>query len=225
MLLAGFRGSQILRVRDRKTGSDGFSTRVRGLVIRSEVNVRSVIYGMMVSLDGFIETPTRELDWILIDEELHKYVNDQNYAVGTYVYGRRMYELMAGFWPTADADPSAPDVIVEYARIWRPMPKVVFSRTLDKVEWNARLVREDFEGEMIRLKQQTGKDIEVSGADLASAAMRLGLIDEYQLYVQPVVLGSGTRMFPALDDRINLRLLETHTFRSGVILLRYRRAE
>jgi dihydrofolate reductase len=187
--------------------------------------MRKLIYGMMVSLDGFIETPGREIDWILIDEELHKYVNEQQSAVDTYLYGRRMYELMARFWPTADADPAAPDYIVEYARIWKRTPKVVFSTTLEQVDWNARLVREDVAGEILRLKQQPGKDLEVGGADLASSVMRLGLIDEVQLYVQPVILGGGKRMLPALDARINLRLLETRTFRSGVILLRYGRAE
>jgi dihydrofolate reductase len=187
--------------------------------------MRKVIYGMMVSLDGFVAGPNEEIDWILIDEELHKYVNDQEIAVDTYLYGRRIYELMAGFWPTADADPGAPDYIVEFAHIWKKMPKVVFSKTLEHVGWNARLVRDDIAGEITRLKEQPGKDLEVAGAELASTAMRLGLIDEYQLYVQPVILGTGKRMFPELGDKINLRLLETRTFASGVVLLRYQRAE
>jgi dihydrofolate reductase len=190
----------------------------------TEADVRKVIYGMMVSLDGYIETPGWEIDWILIDEELHKYVNDQERAVDTYLYGRRMYELMARFWPTADEDPAAPDFIVEYARIWKRTPKVVFSKTLERVEWNARLVRDDIAGEISRLKQQPGQDLEVGGADLAATVMRLGLIDEYQLYVQPVILGGGKRMLPALEARINLRLVETRTFHSGVVLLRYERA-
>lgn len=187
--------------------------------------MRKVIYGMMVSLDGYIETPNREIDWILIDEELHSYVNDQESAFDAYLYGRRMYELMAAFWPTADEDPSAPGFVVEYARIWKQMPKVVFSKTLERVEWNARLVRDDIAGEITKLKAQPGKDLQVAGADLASTVMRLGLIDEYQLYVQPVILGGGKPMFPALEDRIHLRLIETRTFGSGVVLLRYRRAD
>jgi dihydrofolate reductase len=187
--------------------------------------MRKLIYGMMVSLDGYIETPGREIDWILIDEELHEYINEQESAVDAHLYGRRMYDLMARFWPTADEDPSAPDFIVEYARIWKRMPKVVFSKTLERVDWNARLVRDDAAGEIIRLKQQPGKDLEVSGAELASSIMRRGLIDEYQFYVQPVILGGGRRMLPELDERINLRLLETRTFSSGVVLLRYGRAE
>ena len=187
--------------------------------------MRKVIYGMMVSLDGFVAGPNEEIDWILIDEELHKYVNDQERAVDTYLYGRRMYELMAGFWPTADADPAAPDYIVEFAHIWKKMPKVVFSKTLEHVEWNASLVREKVAEEVTKLKDQPGKDLEVGGAELASTLMRLGMIDEYWLYIQPVILGSGTRMFPVLEDRISLRLVETRTFASGVVFLRYERAE
>jgi dihydrofolate reductase len=187
--------------------------------------MRRVIYGMMVSLDGFVETPNREIDWIVIDEELHKYVNDQESAVDTYLYGRRMYQLMADFWPTADENPSAPEYIVEFARIWKKMPKLVFSNTLEQVGWNARLVRDDVAGEIAKLKAQPGKDLEVAGAELASTVMRLGLIDEYQLYVQPVILGAGRRMFPELERKIELRLVETRTFGSGVVLLRYQSAE
>ncbi len=185
--------------------------------------MRKVIYSMMVSLDGFIETPNREIDWVLIDEELHTYANQQEREIGTHLYGRRMYQLMADFWPTADEDPSAPGFIVDYARIWKKMPKVVFSNTLEHVDWNARLVRGDIAGEIRKLKEQPGKDLAVSGAELASAVMRLGLIDEYQLFVQPVILGSGKRMFPELAGRISLRLVETRTFGSGVVMLRYQR--
>jgi dihydrofolate reductase len=187
--------------------------------------MRKVIYGMMVSLDGFVAGPSGEIDWILIDEELHKYVNEQERGVDTWLYGRRMYQLMAQFWPTADEDPAAPSFIIEYSRIWKKTPKIVFSQTLEHVDWNARLVRDDVAGEIGLLKAQPGKDIEVSGAELASSIMRLGLVDEFRLYVQPVLLGTGKRMFPALADRINLRLVETRPFASGVVLLRYQRVE
>jgi dihydrofolate reductase len=185
--------------------------------------MRRVIYGMLVSLDGFVSGPNQELDWHVIDEELHQYINDQESAVDTYLYGRRMYQLMADFWPTADEDPSAPGFVVEFARIWKKTPKVVFSKTLARVEWNARLAENEVAEEIARLKEQPGKNLEVSGAELASAVMRLGLIDEYHLYVQPVILGTGQRMFPALEGRITLRLVETRTFGSGVVLLRYQR--
>jgi len=185
--------------------------------------MRKVIYAMNVSLDGFVEGPNRELDWSTPDEELHRFWNDQTRETGTFLYGRRLYELMADFWPTADADPSAPEYVVEFARMWRDMPKVVFSTTLEKVDWNSRLVRDDVAEEVARLKAQPGKDMEVAGPSLASTFMRLGLIDEYRPVVHPVVLGNGTPFFPALDDTIGLRLVETRTFGSGVVYLRYQR--
>jgi dihydrofolate reductase len=131
---------------------------------------------------------------------------------------------MAAYWPTADANPSAPGFEVEFARLWRNMPKVVFSKTLERVEWNSRLVRDNIAAEVARLKAQPGKDISVGGATLAASLMRLGLIDEYQLFVHPIVLGGGTPFFPALDNPITLRLVETRTFSSGVVYLSYQRA-
>ena len=130
--------------------------------------MRKVVYSMGVSLDGFIEGPNRELDWSTPDEELHTFWNDQTREIGTSLYGRRMYELMAGFWPTADADPSAPSYVAEFARIWRDLPKVVFSTTLEKVDWNSRLVRDDVAEEVMKLKAQPGKDLSIGGSDLAA---------------------------------------------------------
>lgn len=187
--------------------------------------MRKVIYSMLVSLDGFIETPSRSLDWHLIDEEIHQFINDQQATIDTYLYGRRLYELMAEYWPTADTNPSAPGYEVEFARIWKNMPKIVFSKTLERVAWNSRLVRDNLAEEFARLKAQPGKDISVGGPTLAASFMQLGLIDEYQLFVHPIVLGGGTPFFPALDDPIKLRLVETHTFGSGVVYLRYQRAD
>lgn len=185
--------------------------------------MRQVIYSLMVSLDGFIEGPNHDLTWAMPDEELHVFVNDQERAIGAHLYGRRTYELMAGFWPTADADPTQPEPIADYARIWRAMPKIVFSKKLDRVEWNARLGG-DIATEVARLKAQPGKDVAVAGADLAASFMRLGLIDEYRLFVHPVVLGAGTPMFPPLDERLNLRLIDTRAFGSGVVYLAYQNA-
>ena len=128
---------------------------------------------------------------------------------------------MAGFWPTADADPSAPDYVAEFARIWRDKPKVVFSTTLETVDWNSRLVRDNLAEEVAALKAQPGNDMEVGGPTLASTFMRLGLIDEYRPVVHPVVLGAGTPFFPPLDRRIGLRLVETRTLGSGVVTLTY----
>ena len=101
----------------------------------------NVIYSMMVSLDGFIEGPNREIDWVIIDEELHRFANDQAREVDIFLYGRRLYEVMVDYWPTADTNRSSPEYEVEFARIWKDKPKIVFSSTLDKVEWNSRLVR------------------------------------------------------------------------------------
>lgn len=183
-----------------------------------------VIYSMMVSLDGYIEGPDPDLEWVIIDEELHRYVNAQERTHSALLYGRRIYEVMT-YWQTADTIPSSLDFEVEYARIWQSIPKIVFSRTLEGVEGNARLVREVSVEQITRLKAEFGGNLGVAGADLASTFMRLGLIDEYQLYVQPVVLGSGKPFFPTLDHGLALQLVGTHTFRSGVELLRYRNAD
>jgi dihydrofolate reductase len=136
-----------------------------------------------------------------------------------------MYELMSAYWPTADEDPSALKVEIDYARIWKDMPKVVFSTTLDKVEWNARLVKENMADEVKKLKLQAGKNMSVGGAGLAASLMQLNLIDEFWLYVDPILLGGGKPMFPQLPHRSKLQLLETHTFTSGVVLLKYQRVD
>jgi dihydrofolate reductase len=185
--------------------------------------MRKVIYSMSVSLDGFIEAPSGDLSWSYPDQELHKHFNDREREIDVHFYGRRLYENMASFWPTADENPAAPASEIEYARIWKNMPKIVFSKTLDQVGWNSRLVRGDIAGEVNKLKQLPGKDMSVGGAELASSFMQLGLIDEYWLYLHPVVLGSGKPMFRQLRDKIDLQLVETRTFGHGVVLLRYQR--
>jgi dihydrofolate reductase len=182
--------------------------------------MRKVIYSMLVSLDGFIEGPNRELDWHVIDEELHRFINDQQSEFDTYLYGRRLYEVMT-YWETADQNPASPAYELEFARIWQSMPKIVFSKTLEQVQGNARLVRDNIVEEVTKLKQQPGKNMDLGGPNLASTFMQLGLIDEYRLFIQPVIVGSGTSFFPALADKINLQLVDTHTFGSGVVYLRY----
>src|SRR2546428_13800662 len=125
--------------------------------------MRKLIYSMMVSLDGFIETPDRSLDWILIDEQLHRFANDEAREMGLFVYGRRLYETMAAYWPTADADPSAPDYIVDFAQIWKPKPKLVLSTSLGKVDWNSTLVRGGAVDEIAKVKAEPGGDLSISG--------------------------------------------------------------
>ena len=167
-----------------------------------------LVYSMSVSLDGFVETPSRSLDWVLIDEELHAFFNAEAREMSAFLYGRRMYELMVDYWPTAETDPSATPAELEFARIWKDKPKIVFSRTLEHVSWNSRLVRDDAVGEVARLRAQPGYDMGVGGPTLAATLLQAGLIDEFRLFVHPVILGAGTPFFPALEDRIALRLLE-----------------
>jgi dihydrofolate reductase len=183
--------------------------------------MRKLIYSMGVSLDGFIAGPDGEIDWSAPDEELHRFHNQQMREVGAHLCGRRLYETMV-YWETADENPSASDYELEFARIWKELPKIVFSRTLEKVEGNARLVRDGVADEVAKLKEQPGKDVAVGGAGLASTLIELGLIDEYRLFVSPVVLGGGTSYFPALEERIDLELIETQTFGSRVVYVRYR---
>jgi dihydrofolate reductase len=188
-----------------------------------EAMMRKVIYSMSVSLDGFIAGPGGEIDWGAPDEELHRFHNAQTRELGAHLCGRRLYEEML-YWETADENPSAAEHVLEFARIWQRLPKIVFSRTLDEVEGNARLAADGVAEEVAKLKEQPGKDLAVGGAGLASTLAQLGLIDEYRLFVSPVVLGGGTPYFPALDERIDLELVETRTFASRVIYARYRLA-
>jgi dihydrofolate reductase len=185
--------------------------------------MRKLIYSFTVSLDGFIADPNGEIDWSAPDEELHRFHNDRVREVGLHLLGRRLYETMV-YWETADQNPSAADYELDFARIWQQLPKIVFSTTLESVEGNTTLLRAVDPDEIARLKQEQGKDIAVGGAGLASTFMKLGLIDEFQLFVSPVVLGGGTPYFPALDERINLELVETRTFGSRIVYLHYRTA-
>jgi dihydrofolate reductase len=184
--------------------------------------MRKLIYSMGVSLDGFIAGPSGEIDWGAPDEELHRFHNQQTRELGVHLCGRRLYETMV-YWETADQDPSAGEVELEFAAIWQALPKIAFSRTLEAVEGNTRVATEGVAEEVAKLKAEPGADLAVGGAGLAAACTKLGLIDEYRLFVSPVVLGGGTPFFPALDERIDLELVETREFGSRVVYLRYRR--
>src|SRR5262245_15360924 len=150
--------------------------------------MRKVVYGTSVSIDGFIAAADGDLSWAFPDEELHRHFNDRESMIDIHLYGRRMYEGMVSFWPTADENPSAPDYEIEYARIWQKKRKLVFSKTLDQVGWNARLVRGNITEEINKLKAEPGKDMSIGGSELASAFVERSLIDEFWLYVCPVVL-------------------------------------
>jgi dihydrofolate reductase len=180
-----------------------------------------LIYAMNVSLDGFVETPDHSLEWAIVDDELHTWFNDRARETEASIYGRRMYELMAAYWPTAEEDPSATEPMREFSRIWKPMPKIVFSSTLTDVDWNSRLVRGDIGEELAHLKDEFDGDLDIGGARLAASFIQRGLIDEYRLLVHPVIIGGGTPFFPKLDEPISLRLVDSHTFGSGVMYLGY----
>ena len=186
--------------------------------------MRRIVLMISVSLDGFFEGPGGNLDWHLVDDEVHAEFNEVLGAMSAFLDGRVTYELMAEFWPTADTDPESSPPMVEFARIWRDMPKVVFSRTLERADWNATVVREVVPDEIRRLQAEPGGDMAVGGAALADEFRRHDLIDEYRLYVHPILLGRGTPLFRPADTPAALRLLETRTFGNGVVLLRYERS-
>ena len=183
----------------------------------------NVIWSIGVSLDGYIAGPNGEIDWSAPDEELHRFHNEQARELGAQLCGRALYEAMLP-WENRAGDPAWGEPELEFARLWQALEKVVFSRTLETVEGKARLARGDVAEEIARLKGEPGGDIGVGGAGLAAACIEQGLVDEFRLFVSPVVLGGGTPCFPALDRRVDLDLVETRTFGSRVVYTRYRRA-
>lgn len=185
--------------------------------------MRKLIYAMSLSLDGYIEAPSGDIDFTNPDAELHQHFNDQEAKTDLSFYGRRLYEIMSSYWPTADQNPNASPEELEYAKIWLRLPKVVFSTTLEKVDWNSRLVRGNIAEEVNALKAQPGNQLSVGGAGLAASFTKLGLIDEYHLYFRSVILGGGKPMFGKLTEQVNLKLIENHTFKSGVVLLKYQK--
>ncbi|MGO9488790.1 MAG: dihydrofolate reductase family protein [Solirubrobacteraceae bacterium] len=183
--------------------------------------MRKLIYAMTVSLDGYIAGPDGAIDWTEPDEELFRFHTQQVQQTGLHLCGRRLYEAMT-YWETAEESPLAADQVA-FAQIWKALPKVVFSTTLESVVGNTTLARGGLGEEVSRLKDQPGKDIAVGGAGLAHACMKLGLIDEWRLFVSPVLLGGGTPYFPRSESKISLELIETRTFGSRVVYLRYER--
>lgn len=185
------------------------------------VSGRNVVLTMSISLDGYFEGPNREIDWHLVDEELHRHMNEWLGRAGAFHEGRVTYELMASYWPTAAQDPESTPPEVEFSRIWLDMPKVVYSRTLEQAGWDTAIVREVVPAQIEELKAQPGGDIVIGGADLAATFLQHDLVDEIRLYVHPVVLGKGRPLFGPGSGPRQLRLTETRTFGNGVVLLRY----
>ena len=179
-----------------------------------------LVYTGISSLDGYIADASGNFDWAAPDEEVHAFINDLERATGTYLFGRRMYEVMV-FWETAHTLPDEPPVIRDFAQLWLAADKIVYSTTLDTVSSARTRIERDFDPEAVRrLKATAEHDISVGGPTLAAHAIRAGLVDEYQLFVAPVAVGGGT---PFLPDgiRLDLDLLDERRFRSGFVYLRY----
>jgi dihydrofolate reductase len=184
--------------------------------------MRSVTYSMGVSLDGYIVGPDGRFDWTAPDEEVFRAHIDEVREVGVHLLGRRLYETML-YWETADQDPSLDDAMLEWAALWKPLPKVVFSTTLSAVQGNARLASGGVAEEIERLRAEPGEgDIAIGGATLAAEASALGLIDEYRVWVHPVLVGGGIPFFPRRERRVDLERVENRTFKSKLVYQRYR---
>ena len=184
--------------------------------------MRSVTYSMNLSLDGYIVGPDGEFAWTAPDKDVFRFWIDEIQQVGVHLLGRRLYETML-YWETAEQIFSLDDAELEWAALWKPLPKVVFSTTLSAVQGNARLASGDLAEEIERLRTESGEgDIAIGGATLAAEAAASGLIDEYRTMVYPVLVGGGIPFFPQRERRVDLELVETRTFSSGVVHLRYR---
>ena len=183
--------------------------------------MRSVTYSMNVSLDGYIVGPDGSFDWSAPDEEVFRFWIDEIRGVGVHLLGRRLYETML-YWETAEQDPSLDDSQLEWAALWNPLPKVVFSNTLSAVQGNARLASGDVAEEIERLRAEPAEgEIAIGGATLAAEAAATGLIDEYRAIVYPVLVGGGIPFFAREERRVDLELVETRTFSSKFVYLRY----
>jgi dihydrofolate reductase len=181
-----------------------------------------LIYSAITSLDGYIEDAEGKFDWAEPDEEVLAFVNDLERPVGTYLYGRRMYETMV-FWESPPELAAQPPFVQDFAGIWQRADKVVYSRTLRTAPSAKTMIEREFDPESIRqLKATAGADLSVGGASLAAQAIEAGLVDEYQLLLVPVVVGGGKRSLPGSDVRVNLELLDQRRFRNGTVYLHYR---
>ena len=184
--------------------------------------MRSVTYSMSMSLDGYIVGPDGSFDWPGFDQEVFRFWIDEIRDVGVHLMGRRLYETML-YWETAEEEQSLDAAELEWAALWNPLPKVVFSTTLSTVQGNARLASGGVAEEIERLRAESGEgEIAIGGATLAAEAAELGLIDEYRAMVYPVLVGGGIPFFPRRERRVDLELVETRTFSSRVVYLRYR---
>ena len=179
-----------------------------------------LIYSMITSLDGYVTDERGEFDWAAPDDDVHAFINDIERSIGTYLYGRRMYETMR-YWESAHEAPGQSPVSLDFAQLWQAADKIVYSASLDAVTTQRTRLERDFDPGAIReLKRTAERNISVGGPTLAAHAIGAGLVDEYQLFVNPIVVGCGTAAIPS-NMRIPLRLADEHRFRSGVVYLRY----
>lgn len=185
--------------------------------------MRNVVLFMHISLDGFVAGPNGELNWISYDEELQKYAEGIVNTVGTPLYGRTTYQMMEAYWPTVLNNPAAKPHEIAHARWIENVEKIVFSKSLEKVEWNnTKLIKGNIVEEVSKLKQQPGKDLVIFGSPgLARSFMEMNLIDQYQLTLNPVLLGRGIPIFENIKSRSDLKLLSAKTLNSGVLGLHY----
>lgn len=185
--------------------------------------MRNILLLMHISLDGYTAGPQGEMDWIAVDEEIFDYTNKLTDSADTAIYGRVTYEMMESYWPTAAEQPNATKHDINHARWYNAAHKLVFSRTLETAAGkNISLLKTPDAAEIARLKQQPGKNLVLIGSpSLARAFIQLGLIDQYWLNVNPVILGGGIPLFPELKEKLPLKLIEARTFRSGVLGLHY----
>jgi dihydrofolate reductase len=195
---------------------------VSSIGLRGErLTVAKLIYSAISSLDGYVADEDGNFDWAVPDEEVHAFINDLDRPVGTYLYGRRMYETMVG-WET---DPTLADrspLMRDFAQIWRAADKIVYSRTLERVTSARTRIERDFDPEAVRrTKAAAGRDLTVGGPDLAAHAIKAGLVDEWRLFVTPIVVGGGKRSVPD-NVRVKLELLDERRFKGGVVYLHYR---
>lgn len=177
---------------------------------------------MQVSLDGYAEGPNGAFDWPIIGDELHQYFNERLGEADTFLYGRKVYTMMASFWPAVEDTPDASGRHVDYARIWKPMPKIAFSQSLDHADWNTRIATDPI-AEAAALREQDGWHVLFGGAELAHAFQANDLIDDYELFVHPVILGGGKPLLAPRNDRQLLTLVSSRAFDPGVVHLHYTR--
>jgi dihydrofolate reductase len=180
-----------------------------------------LIYSVITSLDGYVADEEGNFDWAAPDEEVHTFVNDLERPVGTYLYGRRLYEVMVA-WETAHTFADQSPVVQDFARIWQAADKIVYSRTLETASSARTQIERDLDPESVRqLKARAGRDLSVGGPHLAAQAIKAGLVDECHLFLTPVVVGGGNRSLPD-HVRVNLELLDERRFGNGVVHLHYR---